>query len=170
MAQKDVAVAQARSGDIAGAQKTSDSIQRADYKSLAQIAIAKAQAKAGITSTPNSTRPSTSGTQPQIQPAITITDWLKRLDDNIEGNDCPLNTGPFLDLGGFLRSLPTVFPSIPPAAARALSAAALETLYGKSRPPSENPLLFFDSLYETAETIVRARNVITGMLKQQAQR
>jgi hypothetical protein len=139
-AQNDIALTQIKAGDIAGAQATANTIQNASWKTSAQSAIAQAQAKNGITNAPHSTRQSTSDIPPPIQPVITASDWLKKLDDDNKSNDCPLNTEPFLDLAGYLKTL----------------------------PPSDNPQNVFESLRETAEKIVSAQNVITGMLKQQA--
>ena len=177
-AQLNIAVAQAESGDIIGALKTTDRIQDAYYKRHAQSAIAEAQinagditnaqktlasaqktaeliqdagykssaqrsialAKASIANAPNSTRQSTATTQSPVQPAAKVTNWLKLLDDDFKLNDCPLNTDPFMDLASYLKSL----------------------------PPSDDPKIVFKSLHKTAEKIVGAQIVITGMLKQQA--
>ncbi len=136
-----LAQAQAKSGDIIGAQKTAELIQESDWKRYAQEAIAKAQAKAGIANARNTTRQLTSDVQAlQLQPVITVSDWLKKLDDNNKSSDCPLNTEPFLDLAGYLKYL----------------------------PPSNDPLLVSNRLYATAKIIVGAQNVIIGMLNQQA--
>jgi tetratricopeptide (TPR) repeat protein len=141
--QLKIAKAQAMCGDIVGAQETADLIQDANYKRWAQSAIA--EAKAGNTNVPNSTHQSTPDAKPPIQPAITVSDWLDKLDDDrtvsyFENDRCPLNTVPFLDLADYLKSL----------------------------PPSNNPQKVFESLEYAAKTIVTAQNVITGMLKQQA--
>ncbi|TAN38300.1 MAG: hypothetical protein EPN25_14135 [Nitrospirae bacterium] len=179
-----ISVVQAKGGDIAGAQKTADLIEKAVDKGTAQRAIAEAQIKAGdiagadktlasvqktaelldddreafykkiliprwitrtkayITIARNSTRQSTAYTQSPIQPVDTVYKWLRELDNDLKFTDCPLNTEPFLDLAGYLKSL----------------------------PPSDNPQRAFDSLHKTAETIVKAQNVITGMLRQLAKR
>jgi hypothetical protein len=50
-----------------------------------------------------------------------------------------LNSGPFLDQAGYLKSL-----------------------------PSDTPDHIFDGLHSTAETVVKAQNVIDAMLKEQA--
>ena len=143
-AQRSIAEAQAQAGDIAGAQKTANLIQNMVQKGAAQKEVAAAQVNAGITKTPNSTHQSSPDTQPPIQPVITVSDWLKKLDDKNEGNysNCPLNTGPFLDLAGYLKSL----------------------------PPSDDPKKVFASLHETAKKIVSAQNVIHNMLKQKAKK
>jgi hypothetical protein len=138
-----IAIAQAESGDIAGAQKTADLLEGAYLKDV-QAEIAKAQAKAGITNAPSSTRQSTSDTKPPIQPVITVSDWLKKLDDDNNSNDCPLNTGPFLDMTGHLK----------------------KTL----QPSSFGAHSVFAPFHEIAKKIVSAQNVITEMLKQQSKR
>jgi hypothetical protein len=120
--------AQTKSGDITGAQKTIVEMKKtADLiqgeKGWAQEAIAKGQA--AVTA---------------IQPVVTVSEWLTKLDDHNKSNDCPLNTEPFLDLPGYLKSLPA----------------------------SDDPQKVFESLHETAKKIVSAQNVIVGMLKQQA--
>ena len=144
-----IADARIKAGDISGAlqtlaaaQKTANLIQEANLKSDAQGQIAHAQAVAGLPNWARPTRPSTSDTQPPIQPVITASEWLKKLDDDNRSNECPLNTGPFLDLASYLKSL----------------------------PPSGHPYNVFKSLRETAGKIVSAQNVITGMLRQQAKR
>ncbi|MEK6664278.1 MAG: hypothetical protein AABY73_10485 [Pseudomonadota bacterium] len=137
-----IAVAQAKAGDFADAQKTAELIPIEYFKRVARSEIAAIQAKAGNTNTPNQTRPSTSDTQPPIQPVTQVSDWHKILDDGDKSNDCPLNTAPFLDLAGYLKSF----------------------------PPSDNPQQVFESLHYTAWKIVKAQNVIAGMLKQQAKK
>jgi hypothetical protein len=139
-AQIYIAENQIKSGDIAGAlitldaaQKTAELIQIKDaiYKNSKQEAIAAAQAKIrNFNASP---------TKPLIQPGVTVLDWVNKLDDSDENNDCPLNTEPFLDLAGYLKAL-----------------------------PSDDPWEIFDGLLDAAERIVGAQNVIAGMLKQQA--
>lgn len=137
--QEAIARSQIEAGDIAGAQKSADLIQDTASKKRLQEKIAEAQTKTGTTNAP--TRQSTSDTQPPIQPVTTVSDWLNKLDDDdLTHILCPLNTGPFLDLAGYLKSLPA----------------------------SDDPEKVFDGLRETAEKIVEAQNVIAGMLKQQA--
>ena len=123
--QRDISAAQAVSGDIAGAQKTADLIQVVSYKSEAQAVIAKAQAE----------------TRPASQPVVTVSDWLMKLDDAIPYAYCPLNTEPFLDLAGYLKSLLL---------------------------PSNKPTRVFYDLHETANRIVSAQSIVTRMLRQQA--
>jgi len=81
--------AQAKAGDIAGAQKTADLIQLADQKSFAYEIIAEVQGKP----------------VPSAPPAY---DWMNKLDDSDQSNDCALNTEPFLDLASYLKSLPSL--------------------------------------------------------------
>ena len=140
-AQSRIAQAQENAGDISGAQKTANLIKDAFRKSLTQSTIAEAQAKAGLTNAPNSARQSAPVTQPLIQPVIPVSDWLEKLDDD-NTSDCPLNTEPFLDLAGYLKSL----------------------------PPSDNPQEVFESLRKTAEKILTAQNIIRQMLKRQAKK
>lgn len=111
-----IAQAQVMSGDIAAAQKTTDLIQDANYRTDALSAISNVQSE-----------------------FITVSAWLKRLDDNDKANKCPLNTGPFLDLDSYLKSL--------------------------TRSDAQG---VFNYLHETGKTMVAAQNVITAMLKRQA--
>ena len=148
--QSFIAEAQIKAGDIAGAQKTlasarktADLIQDAFWKTQAPGRIAEAQAKAGTANAANSTSRLTSNIKSPIRPVITVSDWLKKLDDGDRAGDCPLNTSPFLDLAGHLKSM----------------------------PPSDNPQeVAVSGLYKTAEKIVTAQGVIHQMLKQQATR
>jgi hypothetical protein len=113
-------------------------IKDPDGKRSALQGIAEAQAKVG--STINST---SIVSQPSIQPLatiITVADWLKKLDDNDETHDCPLNTGPFLDFTGYLKAL----------------------------PPSDDSYTVFSGLLDVNETIVNAQITIDEMLKRQA--
>jgi hypothetical protein len=77
--------------------------------------------------------------QPAI-PVIKVSDWLNKLDDRNPNSDCALNADPFLDLAGYLKTL----------------------------PPSDDPQKVFNALYEPAAKLVKAQNVIDQMLKQQA--
>jgi tetratricopeptide (TPR) repeat protein len=142
--QHRIVEALAKLGDTEDAQKIAEHVQNIDYKrdALRLIANAKAKAKekAGMTSAVNSTSPSASDTHAKNRPVLTVSVWLKKLDDGDKRNECALNTGPFLDLAGYLKSLPS----------------------------SDDPPGVFKSLHETAEKIVNAQNVIAGMLKQQA--
>jgi len=114
-AQAGIAAAQAQAGDIAGAQKTVDSIQAADWKSVAQKAITALPA------------------QPAA-PSPSVNKWIVK-------NGELLNEAVFLDLGSYLKSL-----------------------------PSDNTEKLFDGLHNVAKKIADARQVITQMLKQQAKR
>jgi hypothetical protein len=88
IARKDIAIVQVAAGDLAGAQKTVELIQDVNVKMQAQPAIAEAKAKIGGST---------------LGPAVWI--WLNILDDHSRYSVSPLNTGIFLDLAGYLRSL-----------------------------------------------------------------
>jgi tetratricopeptide (TPR) repeat protein len=124
----EIAKVQAAAGDIAGAQKTSRNIHDMAHARDAQAGIAEAQAKA------------TSTKRASVQPGVS--DWLNKLDDVSKNSDCPLNSGPFLDLAGYQQSL----------------------------PPSDDPSTRIDALSGEALTIVRAQSVIDQMLRQQAKK
>ncbi|MDP1953635.1 MAG: tetratricopeptide repeat protein [Polaromonas sp.] len=157
-AQLAVAQTQAMAGNVVGAQKTADLIQNAEYRDAALSFITKTKTRAA-----NSEQQSTAGTQP-IQPVIPISDWLNKLDDDNKRNNCPLNTNRFLDLSGYLKSLP---PPDYPASPIFVHAAGGRVL---PLPPSGDSRRVLESLYETVEKLLDAQNVISGMLKQQAKR
>jgi tetratricopeptide (TPR) repeat protein len=132
------AKAQAKAGDIAGAQKTADLIKAPWSKTIAESAIAEAQVKADSTINQASNVGGTEVAQAPVHPAIPVIkvwDWVEEL-------DAFLKADPFLDLAGYLKSL----------------------------PPSDNPQKVFESLSATAQEIVRQQNSIDIMLKQQAAR
>ena len=135
-----IAELQARVGDLAGAEKTRNLISSEYVKRQAQQAIANAKATAVATNAPNSTRQATTDAKPVVLPVITASNWIKRLDDTSKYNRCPLNAEPFLDMAGYLKSL----------------------------PPSDSPQKNFETLHEAAKKIVDAQNVIHQMLKQGA--
>jgi hypothetical protein len=137
-----IAEGQAKAGDIAGAQKTADLISTEFSRRLAHRAIAKIQAEGGVAGAPNPPRQSMPDTQPSIQPVVTVSDWLKKLDDDADSHDCPLNTEPFLDLAGYL----------------------------KSKTSSDNPEEVFGRLHYTAKGVVMAQNVVYQLLKQQVRK
>ena len=137
-AQTAIAETQIEAGDIAGAQKTVDLIQDAGDKSRGQSAISEAQLKANNANISNSIARATSENHSNpIQPVISVSDWLKEL----EGD---LNTDPFLDLAGYLKSL----------------------LPSDTNSSENHPHKLFESLHETAKKIVTVQNVIHKMLKQ----
>ena len=125
----DIAKAQADAGDTVAALKTAALIEDAGVKSRAQSAFAEAKMKAKV---------------------ATVFDWLFLLDD--DSGFCSLNKGPFLDLAGHLRSLPSL-----PASTR--WSGYVQSL------PSDSPVRIFLALQETADKIVTAQNVIHHMLK-----
>jgi hypothetical protein len=154
--QRDVAEAQIVAGDLAGAQKTLASMQKttalikdSGVKGGQQFSndqiqrwIDAAQAKAANAAAPRSDPQPAASTSPPIQPVIAVSDWLKKLDDDNKDNDCPLNTRPFLDLPGYLKSL----------------------------PPSDDSAKIFEGLLEPADKIITAQNAIHQMLKRQAKK
>ena len=149
--QWEVAEAQIAAGDLSGAQttlaslqKTSDLIKDPQIKSLHQSQIARARTwiedarpKPGVAAT----TPASPPPAPAVQ-KMSVSDWLKRLDDDNKDEECPLNTRLFLDLPGYLKSLPR----------------------------SDDPKVIFSGLNDAAKVIVNAQNVVAAMLKQQAMR
>lgn len=156
-AQYSIAEAQFRAGDIAGAVTTAEG--EPGYK---QEAIAEAETKAGDCAGAQKTADlihdakdkhdaqffinlykdgcskSNSTSTQRAAPVLKASDWLEKLDDNNQSNRCPLNTDPFLDLAGYLTA-----------------------------QHSDDPGTLFYALYNTAEKIAKARNIINRMLKQQ---
>ena len=136
-----ISEAQATSGDLAGARKTVVLIAHAGVKDQAADRIAKAKAnprspvvKASMSPTPAS--------QPPDRPRISDTDWITKLNDSEMSGDCPLNSRPFLDLAGYLQSLPS----------------------------SDDPRQFFEKLRATADKLIRAQHIVYNMLEQQLKR
>lgn len=155
-------VLQSKIGDIAGAQKTLE-LWPNNYPvdQFTWDAIATAQATAGDTAGAQKTVDAISDANirqsVRLQlatgyrfPAVTqrppvVSDWLKALDDADNADTLALNTDPFLDLAGFLKALP--------------SSAPLTN--------STAPQLLFSGIYDAAEKIATAQNVIDQMLKRQ---
>jgi hypothetical protein len=81
---------------LASAQKTFELIKEAELRKL--VPVADMQTMLADASPP--------AEHPASQPSITASDWLGKLDDASETSDCALNTAPFLDLAGHLKSLP----------------------------------------------------------------
>ena len=164
---EDIAVAQAKAGDsvaannqIASAQKTIDRILKPKERSSALIELAEvqlnigdkpgakattvaAQAAADTISSDDDKRAALASIvnlRLKLGPSSSAVPWLKNLDDDSKYDECPLNSAPVLDLTGYLKSLPT-----------------------------DNPDQIFDGVFDAAKQITSARQVITKMLKQQAQ-
>ena len=143
--QKEIAEAQAIGGDLAGAKRTAQAIamdQGFCGRVESQKAIAEAHSE--LDSINHSDSAPTAAVKPPVQPAvpaITSSDWLRKLDEASNYADCPLDTDPFLDLAGYLRTLPS----------------------------SGDPEKIFSSLADVAAKIAKAQSVIDAMLKQQAQ-
>ncbi|MEO5936473.1 MAG: hypothetical protein ABIP81_04595 [Terriglobales bacterium] len=120
----EVAAARAWSGDIDGAQTVAARIQDPKYKSEALAVIAKAQGRAGDVAGAQKTaaqmksaiskayEPVAIGPTPVVNNEgwAATDDWLKKLDDSDPASDCPLNSAPFLDMAGYLKSLPSDDP------------------------------------------------------------
>jgi tetratricopeptide (TPR) repeat protein len=153
-AQFNIALQQVRAGDVAGSRKTftiadqtAERIQDPDRKSKVKLFFAKEKKEIDTGNTVNASGQPTATAPPPTQPVVTVSDWLNKLDDDRpvaydENDRYPLNTAPFLDLAGYLKSL----------------------------PPSKDVRGDFGTLHETAKKIVRAQNAIAGMLKQQAKK
>ena len=116
-------------------------MENASLKTDTQKAIAESQAKLGIAKASRPSRQSGPDIQTPSRFVISVSIWLKKLDDDNKSNECPLNTGPFLDLADYLKK----------------TMAQYTNAYG-----------VHGFLEETAETILKAQNVIIAMLKQEA--
>jgi len=142
---------QAQAGDIAGALKTADLIRAEPAKSNAQAAIAMIQTQAGDVAGALQTtaliRPSFSvsatTTRPLIQSdssMVTVSTWLEKLTNSDPYNPFPLNTRPFLDWDGFMKTLSS----------------------------ASDPQTFFDVQRSTAESMTWVQATIDQMLKADA--
>ena len=143
-AQFNIALEQVRAGDVGEsritfmlADQTAERIQKPDVKSKIKLFFAEEKKRIDTGNTVNTSDQSTSQ-KPPPQHVITVSDWLKKLDDDNTSNDCPLSAAPFLDLSGYLKSL-----------------------------PSDDAEKIFNGMFDTAEKIVSAQNVIQQMLKKQ---
>ena len=127
-----VAEAQIRDGNLAGAVKTltqaheiAAQIKDSAYHSWAQDAIAAVEAKGGLAS--------------GAAVRKTIAGWLGKLEDDNESHTSPLNTGPFLDLAGYMKSL----------------------------PPSSDPIKVLEGLRKTVKKVFAAQTEVFELMKQQ---
>jgi hypothetical protein len=146
-AQFNIAREQVSAGDVEGSRKTfmladqtAERIQKPEMKSKIKLFFAEEKKRIDVGNTVNTSDQSTSP-KPPPQHIITVSDWLTKLDDDNESNDCPLNTGPFLDLAGYLKSL-----------------------------PSDDAEKIFNGMFDAAEKIVGAQNIIHQMLKQEVRK
>ncbi|MCU1287429.1 MAG: hypothetical protein JWO13_3779 [Acidobacteriales bacterium] len=142
-----IASAQAKGGDVASARNTAALIRDSRQKATAQSAIAKAQLMAGLSNPANPTDVTATPQTPVH--LIAASDWLKKLDDDDKKNDSPLNTGPFLDLDGYLKSQPSsddlgkmVSGSIQTARSIALAESVVEKMLAQQMPPSGQQAAF----------------------------
>ena len=142
--------AQLECGDIEGAQKATGMITVSSYKDIAVAEIIEAQKKLAaaqdapvvIKDTINKTitKTDTSNVQKKDEVnLINLAEWIKKLDDDVEKDDCPLKTEIFLDLDSYVKSL--------------LRSDDSGEVYGR--------------LKNSAEKIVKARNIIMQSLKAQ---
>ena len=125
-AHRSIAEAQAEAGDIVDAKKTFALILESSDKAMAEPVIARAQENpAGV--------------------VVTAIDWLEKLDDednHFDHHDCALNSGPFLDLAGYV----------------------------KSHPSSGNSQTVCDRSWKVAWTLATAQHIIHRMLKGRARK
>jgi tetratricopeptide (TPR) repeat protein len=139
-----IAMAQAEAGNSAGARETlaalRDTANRAGdpWKDYYKADVAKVEARINARSGAELNAQS-AVIGPTADSPVTVSDWLKTLDDDNVKSPCPLNTLPFLDLAGHLNSL----------------------------PPADDPPQIMHGLRITIERIVKAQNTIAGMLKRQ---
>lgn len=154
----DIAGAQAATGDIPGAQQTAEILDEPNLKSWIQLGIVEAYVRNGdIAAAQETVEVMQSGVSKEwAQYAITNGKamvpgrydagdkfnyhWLSKLEDNDQTHNCPLNSAPFLDLPGYLKSLST----------------------------SSDPQVVFDALRRTADKLIMAQLVIDRMMKEQA--
>lgn len=132
-----IAVAQARNGDMTGAENTIARIQDTEWKDFTRKAVAETGAKADPSGPPSIPVLSVTDIPPPHPASITVSDWIQKLDDAGENDRCSLKTAPFLDLAGYLKSL----------------------------PPADGAQSVFESLQAATVKTVTARYVITQMLK-----
>lgn len=143
---RQMAVAQAEGGDIAGAQTTIGLITDNSDLDTARLAIVQAQVKRGdrdgaettaflIKGVYDKSRARLARVSAAARRGSTPTDWLDVLDEGDSIQDCPLNDAIFTDLPGYL----------------------------KARAKSENPSDIFESLRGISSTQIRARNAIRQM-------
>jgi len=137
----EISRVQLEAADIAGAQETTNLIQPGPIKAMAEEEIAKARTASAPASTTGLPIAASAPIRVAAK-AMRVSDWVLRLDDNSPSRYCALNTDPFLDFAGYLKSL----------------------------PPSDDPHTVFNAQLHTAETIARAQMIIDQILKQQARK
>lgn len=131
---------------LANAQRTAELIEDAYYKGEIQKKLAATQTKAGMPVAPFVVRQALPDNNLTHSPSVAVSDWIEILDEDDKRDQypyskvIPLNSELFLDLRGYIKSL----------------------------PPSNNPQKVFNGLIAAANKIVAAQNDIHRMLKQQA--
>lgn len=146
---RQMAVAQAEGGDIAGAQTTIGLISDKSNLDSARLAIVRAQVKRRDHDGANATAFLIEGEYDKSRARLAIieadekrgsapTDWLNLLEESDRIQDCPLNHLIFTDLAGYLKSL------------------------GKS----EDPTHLFEVLRAVSETKIEAKNTVGKMLSE----
>lgn len=143
-AREEFAEAQIKVGDFTGAKKTADFFADGDQKKGIEKAIAEAQTKIAVADVPVPTPPPPPSNFPP-KPIISVSDWLSVLGYNspqFSRYSAQLNSAAFLDLVGYLKSLPA----------------------------SDDPQKVFDGLFKTADAFVSAQTTVVEMLKQQLAR
>jgi hypothetical protein len=143
---RQMAVAQAEGGDIAGAQTTIGLIADKSDLDSARLAVVQAQVKSGDQVGANTTTLLIAGEYAKSRARLAfvsaaanrgsnLTDWLDVLDESDSIQDCPLSDAIFTDFTGYL----------------------------KAQTKSDNPLDIFESLRRISITHIRARNAISQM-------
>ena len=135
-----VALSHVRAADFTAARQVAD-LLHPQWKRMVESAIADAQAARGKPNAVVATAQPASVVTKDELPLVQVSEWLKKLDDDQWSSDCPLKAAPFLDLGGYLKSL-----------------------------RSDDPKELYRSLSMTVDVVVRARSAVSQALKQQAQR
>jgi|CXWL01.1.fsa_nt_gi tetratricopeptide (TPR) repeat protein len=176
-----IATGHARTGDIAGALQSADSLKDLDMKSEAQFNIALVQARAGDVAGSVKTFKIADRTADRIHDQnrkeeirLFFAEEKKKLDEeiaDIASNQSTASTPPAIQpstsVAGWLKTLDdqNMDNDCPLNAEPFLDLAHhLQSL------PSNNAKTISDGLFNAATKLVTAQNVITGMLKQQAKR
>jgi hypothetical protein len=143
-AARAIVAAQAKAGDVAGAQRTADLTGDPNVTSMAKYIIADAQAKRASSSSDSTPPPKASAAAPTL-PAVSVSDWIRELDT--------LNTPLFTDLSGSVKAPQQTYKMIYP---------------GSSIDPSETDTKrTFKALVAIAQNTISAKTTIDQMWKRQ---